>query len=116
MSTSEFEDRTLSCRDCGNDFLFTQGEQEFYRQKGFTNEPTRCRDCRESRKKRMGGGDVLAPRAHEASPMILFAAVCSACSSSTQVPFEPAPGKPVYCRDCYHLRSRRRDTPSHAVA
>ncbi len=47
-----FEDKTLVCRDCGNEFVFTAGEQEFYAQKGFTNEPQRCRDCRQARKQR----------------------------------------------------------------
>ncbi len=50
-----FEDKTLVCRDCGNDFTFTAGEQEFYEQKGFTNEPQRCRDCRQARKQQRGG-------------------------------------------------------------
>lgn len=45
-----FEDKMMECRDCGNAFPFTAGEQEFYAQKGFTNEPQRCRDCRQSRK------------------------------------------------------------------
>lgn len=49
-----FEDKTLVCRDCGNSFTFTAGEQEFYEQKGFTNEPQRCRDCRQARKQRSG--------------------------------------------------------------
>ena len=41
-----FEDKTLTCKDCGNDFVFTAGEQEFYAEKGFVNEPQRCKDCR----------------------------------------------------------------------
>lgn len=49
-----FEDKTLVCRDCGNEFTFTAGEQEFYEQKGFTNEPQRCRDCRQARKQQRG--------------------------------------------------------------
>ncbi|MDQ2996035.1 MAG: zinc-ribbon domain-containing protein, partial [Chloroflexota bacterium] len=36
-----YADKTMACRDCGTDFVFTAGEQEFYAQKGFTNEPTR---------------------------------------------------------------------------
>lgn len=49
-----FEDKTLVCRDCGNEFTFTAGEQEFYAQKGFTNEPQRCRNCRQARKQQRG--------------------------------------------------------------
>jgi CxxC-x17-CxxC domain-containing protein len=50
-----FEDKTLVCRDCGEAFTFTAGEQEFYAQKGFTNEPMRCRNCRQARKQQRGG-------------------------------------------------------------
>ena len=45
-----FEDKTLQCSDCGQDFTFTAGEQEFYASRGFQNEPKRCPDCRKSRK------------------------------------------------------------------
>lgn len=50
-------DRNMKCKDCGKDFVFTEGEQAFYKEKGFTNEPTRCPDCRQARKaqKREGG-------------------------------------------------------------
>lgn len=44
------EDKKLICRDCGNEFVFTVGEQEFYKEKGFENEPVRCPDCRRARK------------------------------------------------------------------
>lgn len=37
-----YTDKTLVCKDCGNEFVFTAGEQEFYAEKGFQNEPTRC--------------------------------------------------------------------------
>ena len=45
-----FEDKVLICRDCGREFTFTAGEQEFYAEKGFQNEPVRCRECRTNRK------------------------------------------------------------------
>src|SRR5436305_9151690 len=54
MRTMSYADKTITCRDCGMDFVFTSGEQEFYAQKGFTNEPTRCSSCRQARKQ--GGG------------------------------------------------------------
>ena len=50
-----YADKTIACRDCGTDFVFTAGEQEFYAQKGFTNEPTRCPSCRQARKSSGGG-------------------------------------------------------------
>ena len=45
-----YEDKTLVCKDCGNEFVFTAGEQEFYAEKGFQNEPLRCKECRINRK------------------------------------------------------------------
>ena len=50
-----FQDRTLTCRDCSATFVFTVGEQEFYAQKGFQHEPTRCISCRQTRKRDRGG-------------------------------------------------------------
>ncbi len=46
----ELQDKTLVCKDCGTEFVFTVGEQQFYAEKGFTNEPQRCPDCRKARK------------------------------------------------------------------
>ena len=54
-----FEDKTLQCKDCGSDFIFSSGEQEFYAEKGFENEPVRCRDCRDARKRNRDGGEGL---------------------------------------------------------
>ena len=51
-----YADKDLTCRDCGRSFTFTEGEQEFYAQKGFTNEPGRWSECPSARKARMGGG------------------------------------------------------------
>jgi CxxC-x17-CxxC domain-containing protein len=94
-----FQDRTSTCRDCGGQFVFTAGEQEFYAQKGFEHEPTRCPDCRKARKRdRSNGG----------ADRVMFDAVCSQCGSATQVPFSPQPDKPVYCPDCYRSVAGRR--------
>lgn len=96
----QFQDKVLTCRDCGKEFLFSAGEQAFYAEKGFQHHPSRCRDCRGSRR---------APSAGEGAPgeRVLFPATCSACGKDTQVPFKPTPGKPVYCRDCYAKRGGR---------
>ncbi|MGE5329159.1 MAG: zinc-ribbon domain-containing protein [Deltaproteobacteria bacterium] len=51
------EDKTLVCKDCGSEFVFTVGEQEFYKEKGFDNEPQRCPDCRKARKTQFRGGN-----------------------------------------------------------
>jgi CxxC-x17-CxxC domain-containing protein len=89
-----YTDETLSCRDCGRPFTFTAGQQEFFAQKGFTNKPSRCDDCRAAHRaggSRTGGG----------SRRELFKATCSQCGGVAEVPFEPRTGRPVYCRDCF---------------
>src|ERR1035437_7737272 len=101
-------DKTLTCRDCGATFVFTQSEQDFYAQKGFTNEPTRCPDCRAARKAQRGytGGSYSSggsSRMRADGRREMFPAVCSRCGKDTQVPFQPTTGKPVYCSDCFQL-------------
>jgi CxxC-x17-CxxC domain-containing protein len=104
-----FVDRTLTCRDCGKPFIFTAGEQSFYQQKGFQNEPTRCPNCRRAKKEmggppRGGAGDMGGGRGGGGGNRQLYKAVCSACGVETQVPFPPSPDRPVYCRNCYNSR------------
>lgn len=94
-------DQTLQCRDCGQDFVFTAGEQEFYATKGFTHPPTRCPDCRSARKQERSGGGYSASRA----PREMFTAICASCGREAQVPFQPREDRPVYCSDCYQPRS-----------
>ena len=89
-------DRTLSCRDCGTSFVFSVREQEFYQSKGFENEPTRCADCRASRKATRGFGGGGGRE--------MTQVVCAACGATTEVPFKPTGTKPVYCRDCFNAR------------
>ncbi len=84
-----YEDKTLKCKDCGNDFVFTAGEQEFYAARGFENEPSRCKDCRAAKKNAQRGAREM------------FAAVCSECGKECQVPFKPTEGKAVYCSECF---------------
>jgi CxxC-x17-CxxC domain-containing protein len=126
-------ERTLTCRDCGQEFVFTTGEQEFYQQRGFS-EPQRCQSCRAQRKAQRGqsgdsgygsessggygnsggggggyssagysngggGGSGYSP-----APRQLYPATCSECGQQTEVPFNPTPGKPVFCRDCFQSR------------
>jgi CxxC-x17-CxxC domain-containing protein len=97
-----YQDKTNTCRDCGEEFIFTAGEQEFYASKGFENEPTRCKPCRARRKTERSG-----QKGHESRPRReLFDVVCDECGQQTQVPFRPSQDRPVYCRDCF---GRRRD-------
>ncbi len=86
-----YEDKTLVCKECGNEFIFTQGEQEFYAEKGFTNEPQRCKACRDARK--------AASRQSQEREM--FIATCASCGGEARVPFRPSEGRPVYCSECF---------------
>lgn len=91
------EDITLTCCDCGAEFVFTASEQEFYEEKGFTNAPRRCRACRQARKQRNGGAQ---PR-YERPQREMFPAVCAECGKETMVPFKPSNDRPIYCRECF---------------
>ena len=93
-----FEDKTLVCKDCGREFTFTAGEQEFYAEKGFQNEPTRCRECRAARK---------ASRPAVGAPREMHDAVCANCGKPTQVPFLPREDRPVYCSECFAAMRNR---------
>lgn len=88
---SEFQDRTLKCSDCGQDFTFTSGEQSFFHDKNFKNEPKRCRDCKQ---KRQGSSGKTNGRVETSTN-------CSQCGCETTVPFRPTQGRPVFCRDCF---------------
>ena len=105
-----YADKTLTCRDCGTEFTFTAGEQEFFDQKGFTNAPSRCPDCRATRKASSGrggyssrdsygGGSSYSSSSRE--PREMHTTTCSSCGKEAQVPFIPRGDRPVYCSDCF---------------
>jgi len=100
-----YADKTLTCRDCGITFSFTAGEQEFYAQKGFTNEPGRCPECRSARKNQRGGMAYDSDRGYgggyQRAPRQMYSVTCSQCGGPAQVPFEPRGDKPVYCSNCF---------------
>lgn len=96
------QDKTIVCVDCGAQFTFTAGEQEFYAQKGFSNAPTRCPSCRAARKaSREGGGGYGARSGGERQ---MYPAVCAQCGKQTEVPFQPSGDRPVYCSDCFQAQ------------
>ena len=119
-----YADKTLTCRDCGTDFVFTAGEQEFYAQKGFTNEPTRCPSCRQARK--AGGGRSYGgdrddsyrgggsrggysggeSRGGFGGEREMHTATCANCGGEALVPFVPRGDKPIYCSNCYQQQRR----------
>ena len=85
----EFTDRELTCADCGVEFVFTAGEQLFFYDKQFKNDPKRCKACKA---KRVRGGSRARPETR---------ATCSQCGVETTVPFKPTQGRPVLCRSCF---------------
>ena len=84
-----FEDKTLVCRDCGKEFVFSASEQQFFADKGF---PPRCHECRAARRNRENPG--RAERQY-------YEVICDGCGCTTQVPFQPKGDRPVYCRECF---------------
>ena len=112
-------DTTLTCRDCGQAFTFTSGEQDVYASRGFS-EPTRCPDCRAQRKAERGGssyggnggggyssygsGGGYGGGSRGGGAREMFTATCSSCGKEAQVPFEPRGDRPVYCSDCFQQR------------
>lgn len=99
-----YQDKTLTCRDCGSEFTFTASEQEFFASKGFTNDPGRCPQCRAARKQRNNGAGFGRGARTQRE---MFTATCAACGAETEVPFRPSGNRPVYCRDCYSRNSSR---------
>jgi len=98
-----FNEKVLNCKECGKDFEFTVTEQEFFAQKGFTNEPGRCPECRAARKAKNGnqGGSGFGGGGYARQERQMFPAVCATCGKETTVPFQPSENRPVYCRECY---------------
>ena len=118
-----FTDQVLTCRDCGSEFTFTAGEQEFYAQKGFDNQPTRCQNCRRQRKAQRndsgsggyssggyssggggyssGGGGYSSGGYGGQRERVQHETTCSQCGKTTTVPFVPRGDRPVYCNDCF---------------
>ena len=90
-----YSDKIIKCKNCGENFVFSAGEQRFYAEKGFDTEPTRCRKCRHGKKY----GDRT-----------MYEIVCSECGKVEAIPFEPRHDRPVFCSECYkkHERAERR--------
>lgn len=99
-----YTDETLTCVDCGRQFPFTAGEQEFFAMKGFTNKPSRCTECRSARKAGRSGNGGGGGGGGRTGGREMFTATCSQCGGVAEVPFQPRGDKPVYCRDCFSTR------------
>jgi CxxC-x17-CxxC domain-containing protein len=99
---AQFQDQTLTCRDCGKAFVWTASEQEFYASKGFQNAPVRCPEDRAAKKARMG--DNRGGGGYNAGPRQMFEITCSNCGRKDSVPFQPKGDRPVLCRDCFRQK------------
>ena len=99
-----YEDKMIVCSDCGQEFVHSADDQARYAERGFTNEPKRCRDCRSKRKAESGGQGRHSGGGGGRPARESFEAVCAACGVQTTVPFKPTGDRPVYCRDCFQSR------------
>jgi len=101
----EYQDKVLKCIDCGTDFVFTAGEQQFFRDKKFTNEPKRCKNCKGKRMAVVGatshGSLSHGPSRGHSYTKTETRTNCSQCGKETTVPFRPTQGRPVLCRECF---------------
>ncbi len=104
-----YSDRILTCRDCGQEFTFTAGEQEFYASRNLTNDPSRCPSCRAARR---GGQSTGGPRPHSSGTGERYETVCADCGRTTSVPFVPREDRPVYCSDCFQNHRPARSSGS----
>jgi CxxC-x17-CxxC domain-containing protein len=96
----EFQDRVLKCVDCGSDFVFTAGEQLFFHDKQFKNEPKRCKACKGKRAAQLGAGGGHGGNYQKTETRTN----CSQCGKETTVPFKPTQGRPVLCRECFQQK------------
>lgn len=85
----EFTDKTLTCKECSKDFVWTAGEQKFFAEKGFSNSPTRCPECRKQRKE------------EKRSTRQMYDIICKKCGKNGQVPFQPRDPENILCADCF---------------
>ena len=97
-----YQDRTLTCQDCGQAFTFSADDQSYHAEKGYTNEPKRCPSCRQARRGQGGGGGFGG--GYDRGPREMHSAVCAQCGKDAQVPFLPRGDRPVYCSDCFRQR------------
>ncbi len=100
----DYQDKSLTCSDCGASFTFSAQEQEQFATKGYTNEPKRCLACRQVRRAQQGGsssGGGYGNSSYNSAPRQMYPVKCATCGKDTQVPFQPRGDKPVYCSDCY---------------
>lgn len=95
----EFEDKSILCIDCSKGFIWTSGEQVFFRDKQLQNPPKRCKECKQAKNERLAA--IAAAQASGVRQRIEVSVNCARCTETTTVPFYPSQGRPVYCRSCF---------------
>jgi CxxC-x17-CxxC domain-containing protein len=89
------EDRILQCMSCNEPFIFSAGEQIFFREKQFVNDPKHCKRCKAKK-----GTTTKRTRPE-------IRCTCAECGTATVVPFRPVQGRPVLCRACFQDSQNR---------
>lgn len=95
----EFFNLNINCLDCGQDFVWTVGEQQFFFDKGLKNPPKRCKPCKQAKNQRIAAAQ--AAQTAGLKQKIEVTVSCDRCGAQTTVPFYPSQGRPVYCRSCF---------------
>ena len=98
-ANSLFDDASIHCIDCGRDFVWTAGEQQFFHDKGLQNPPKRCKECKQAKNERLAA--ITAAQASGIKQRIEVTVTCARCGEVTTVPFYPSQGRPVFCRSCF---------------
>jgi len=111
----QFVDRILKCSDCHGDFVFTAGEQLFFHDKQFKNDPKRCKPCK-SRRAGFSAAANGAPLAAAGISRTETRTQCSECGVETTVPFKPTQGRPVLCRQCFQVKTKSAPVAAPVVA
>ena len=93
-------DSLLTCSDCGQEFVFTAGEQQFFQERGYSS-PRRCKPCRQAKQGAAPSGHHDAGGGYSSGSSTGSTVVCASCGQTTTVPFEPRGDRPVYCKSCY---------------
>lgn len=99
LDESDFSDVTIVCIDCDSDFVWTTGEQAFFRDKSLQNPPKRCKECKQAKNERIAA--IARAQLTGIKQKIEVSVKCARCESVTTVPFYPSQGRPVYCRSCF---------------
>lgn len=105
----ELHDRDIFCIECQQEFVWTIGEQAFFRDKGLRNPPKRCKPCKQAKNERIAA--IMAAQAAGVRQRIEVTIECAYCNQLTTVPFYPSQGRPVYCRGCFALQRNGEDAP-----